>query len=96
MFQNELLHRIALSMVPNIGDVHTKTLLQHFPDAESIFKARKSSLEKIPGIGAVRASAIRNFRDFNRAEKEIRFLEKFKINALPINDDAYPKRLIHC
>lgn len=96
MLQNELLHRIALSMVPNIGDVHTKTLLQHFPDAESIFKTRKSSLEKIPGIGAVRASAIRNFRDFNRAEKEIRFLEKFKITALAFNDDAYPKRLIHC
>jgi DNA processing protein len=96
MLQNELLHQIALSMVPNIGDVHTKTLLQHFPDAESIFKARKSSLEKIPGIGSVRASAIRNFRNFDRAEKEIRFLEKFKINALTLKDDAYPKRLINC
>jgi DNA processing protein len=96
MFQNELLHRIALSMVPNIGDVHTKTLLQHFSQVESIFKARKSTLEKIPGIGAVRASAIRNFRNFDRAEKEIRFLEKYKINVLFIGDEAYPKRLFNC
>jgi DNA processing protein len=96
MLQNELLYLIALSMVPNIGDVHTKTLLQQFPHAESIFKARKSALEKIAGIGSVRASAIRNFRDFDRAEKEIRFLEKYRINALTLRDDAYPKRLINC
>ncbi len=96
MLQNELLYLVALSKVPNIGDVHTKTLLQHFPDTESIFKARKSALERIPGIGAVRASAIRNFRNFDRAEKEIRFLEKYKINALAFRDDAYPKRLVHC
>jgi DNA processing protein len=96
MLQNELLHLIALTMVPNIGDVHTKTLLQHFPDVESIFKARKSALEKIPGIGAVRASAIRNFRNFERAEKEIRFLEKYKINAISFTDETYPKRLHHC
>jgi len=96
MLQNELLYLIALSMVPNIGDVHTKTLLQHFPHAESIFKARKSALERIPGIGAVRASAIRNFRNFERAEKEIRFLEKYKINALTVRHDAYPKRLLNC
>jgi len=96
MLQNELLYLIALSMVPNIGDVHTKTLLQHFPHAEAIFKARKSALERIPGIGAVRASAIRNFRNFERAEKEIRFLEKYKINALTVRHDAYPKRLLNC
>jgi DNA processing protein len=96
MLQNELLHLIALSLVPNIGDVHTKTLLQHFPDADHVFKARKTALEKLPGIGSVRASAIRNFRDFSRAEKEIRFLEKYNINALTGSDDAYPKKLIQC
>jgi len=96
MLQNELLHLIALSMVPNIGDVHTKTLLQHFASAEKIFSARKSELEKIPGIGSVRAAAIRNYRNFERAEKEILFLEKYRINALYSNDDAYPQRLIHC
>ena len=96
MLQNELLHLIALSMVPNIGDVHTKTLLQHFTATENIFKARKTELEKIPGIGSVRASAIRNFRNFDRAEKEIKFLEKYKINAFGINDDSYPNRLVHC
>jgi DNA processing protein len=96
MLQNELLHLIALSMVPNIGDVHTKTLLQHFSSAEKIFSARKSELEKIPGIGSVRAAAIRNYRNFEKAEKEILFLEKYRINALYNNDDVYPKRLIHC
>lgn len=96
MHPQELLHLIALSLVPNIGDIHTKTLLQHLGSAEKIFNARKTELEKIPGIGSVRASAIRNYRNFERAEKEIRFLEKYKIHALYCNDDAYPKRLVHC
>lgn len=96
MHPQELLHLIALSLVPNIGDIHTKTLLQHFGSAEKIFTSRKTELEKIPGIGSVRASAIRHFRNFERAEKEIRFLEKYKISALYCNDETYPKRLIHC
>lgn len=96
MFKNDLLHIIALSMVPHIGDVHTKTLLQHFTSAEKIFQARKSELEKIPGIGSVRASAIHSFRNFDRAEKEIRFIEKYTIHALTTDDETYPKRLVHC
>ena len=40
-----LLYQIALTLIPNIGPVQAKILLQHY-DAEEIFKAKKSSLKK--------------------------------------------------
>ncbi|MBD0378248.1 MAG: DNA-protecting protein DprA, partial [Flavisolibacter sp.] len=49
----DLLYQLALTLVPNIGDVESKILVQHFGDASSIFKARHSSLEKIEGIGPI-------------------------------------------
>ncbi|MEO6071345.1 MAG: helix-hairpin-helix domain-containing protein, partial [Chitinophagaceae bacterium] len=94
--KNDLLYQLALTLVSNIGDVQAKILVQHFGNAQSIFSASKSQLEKIEGIGSVRAKSIKDFADYAMAEKEILFLEKFNINPLFLTDAAYPKRLLHC
>ena len=93
---NELLHQLALTLVANIGDVHSKILVQHFGDAASIFKAKQSTLEKIEGIGTVRANSIKSFNDFHHAEKELEFIEKYKIKTFFLTDADYPKRLLNC
>lgn len=90
-----LLYQIALTLVPNIGSVQAKILLQHY-DAEEIFKAKKSSLEKIEGIGGVRANNIKAFDNFQVAEDEISFIEKYKVTPLFITDKSYPQRLLNC
>ena len=90
-----LLHRIALTMVPHIGCVYAKLLLQHL-DIEEIFSAKKSTLQKIEGLGEVRVNSIRNFKAFAAAAKEIEFIEKYKIKPLFITDEEYPQRLINC
>ncbi len=92
----DLLHQLALTLVPNIGDVHAKILVQHFGDAPSIFKTKVSQLEKIEGIGTVRARSIKHFNDFATAEKELQFIEKFKIKTFFLNDKDYPQRLLNC
>ena len=91
----ELHYQLALTLVPNIGPVQAKILLQHC-NAEEIFHAKKSYLEKIEGIGPIRASSIAAFKDFSKAEDEIKFIEKYKIKPLFITDVAYPKRLLNC
>ena len=91
----ELIYQLALTKVPHIGPVHARTLLQHC-NAEEIFHARRSFLEKIEGIGPQRAAAIAAFKDFSSVEKEIAFLQKFNIQPLFITDNAYPSRLLHC
>ncbi|HMU45762.1 MAG TPA: DNA-processing protein DprA [Chitinophagaceae bacterium] len=91
----DLLYQLALTQIPQIGPVQAKILLQHC-EAEEIFHAKKSYLEKIEGIGPVRASAIASFKDFSKAEKEIEFIEKYKIKPLFLSDEKYPKRLLNC
>jgi DNA processing protein len=93
---DEVFYSIALTQVPQIGSVHSKTLLEHFNAAKTIFHARPSALEKIPGIGIIRARNICNFRDFKKAEKEMVFIEKFKIAPLLFHGERYPQRLKHC
>ena len=93
---NELLHQLALTLVPNIGDVQAKILIQHFGEVSAIFKAKTSTLEKIEGIGNVRAKSIKEFNDFHIAEKEQQFIEKYKIKTFFLTDPDYPKRLLNC
>ncbi len=93
---NHLLQQVALTLVPNIGAVQAKILIDHFGGAAAIFKAKKSALDKLEGIGAVRSASIKSFSDFKRAEEEIAFIEKYKITPLFLTDQAYPKRLLNC
>ena len=93
---NDLLYQIALTLIPNIGDVHAKSLVNAFGDAESIFKAKKKDLEHMEGIGSVRAGSIKAFNDFTSSENEIKFIEQYKITPLFINDPMYPQRLLNC
>jgi DNA processing protein len=63
---------------------------------EEIFKAKRSALEKIEGIGTIRADAIKSFNNFQQVEEEIAFIEKYKINPLFVSDNEYPQRLLNC
>jgi DNA processing protein len=93
---SQLFYQLCLTLVPNIGDVQAKILVQHFGDAGSIFKAKISELEKIEGIGEIRARSIKHFNEFHLAEQEEKFIDKYKIQTLFLTDEAYPKRLINC
>ena len=92
----ELLNQLALTRVPNIGDVQAKILINHLGDASSVFNAKRSLLEKIEGIGEVRAKSIKEFQDFHLAEHELKFIEKYNIKTLFLTDAGYPKRLLNC
>jgi DNA processing protein len=92
---SELLYQLALTLIPNIGPVQAKILLDKYEPAD-IFKAKISSLEKIDGIGTIRANTIKQFNDFSKAEEEIKFIEKFKITPVFITDRQYPQRLLNC
>jgi len=93
---NNLLHRVALTLVPHIGAVQARILIDHFGDPSVIFKAKKTTLELLDGIGSVRARSIKEFSAFKRAEEELAFIDKYKITPLFLTDDRYPRRLLNC
>lgn len=94
---NETLkYRIALTLIPNIGDILAKKLVAYCGGVEAVFREKRTTLEKIPGIGSVYAGAVLGQDVFRRAEEEIRFIEKNNISPVFYLDAAYPKRLTHC
>lgn len=96
MSADELLHLIALCCVPQIGSVHARTLIRHLGSAGAVFRAKRQALDRIPGIGSARVASIRGFRDFSRAEAELRYLEREGIQAVVEGEPLYPRRLLHC
>ena len=92
----DLLYQIALSEIPQIGDVNAKALVHLFGNAKDIFNAPRAHLEKIEGLGKVRVNFIKNFKNFDAAEEEIKFIEAGKIKPIFLLDNEYPKRLLHC
>ena len=91
-----LVHKIALTLIKNIGSRQAKKLLLAFGDAEAVFSAKKNALLKIEGIGEKIASSIINTDALLRAEKQLAFIEKHKIEVLFYTDANYPKRLRNC
>lgn len=91
-----LLHQIALTLIPGVGSVNSRLLLNYFGSAENVFAAKKSELLSIQGIGEKTAKSILQHDFFVRAEKEIAFVEKYKLKTFFYNDEDYPRRLKNC
>ena len=84
-------------MIDGVGDVNAKSLLAYCGSASEVFRQNRAHLKKIPGIGERYSGAIaRGSAVLNRAEEEIRFIEKHKIKPLFFTDAAYPARLKYC
>jgi len=96
MIEKELLHTLALLKIEGVGDIVAKKLINHCGSAENIFQAKPQQLQSIDGIGDV---LIRNLKDktvFDKAEKELRYIESENITVLDYQNKNYPDRLKHC
>ena len=95
--KNQLIHQIAVTLIPGIGDISGKRFVSYCGDAEAIFKENRKSLEKISGIREVTIEALCHPKDIlSRAEQEVEFIEKNGIRPLFYQDPDYPRRLLQC
>jgi DNA processing protein len=90
---SQLLYQIGMTMLPGVGSILAKNLLAYCGSPEAIFKTSKAKLLKIPAIGEERAEAIAKAEVLEEAEKELKFIEEYKISPLFFTDEAYPRRL---
>jgi DNA processing protein len=94
--RGELLYRIALTMVPDIGPVTARKLIGYFKSARGVFEQTGEALEKIHGIGPKISRAIRLPGLQEQADKEIQFIDRHRISVLTLEDPEYPERLKRC
>lgn len=91
-----LRYRIALTLIPGVGDIIGKKLVSYCGGVDAIFKEKKSNLLRIPNIGESIVNSIVNHDVFDRVDKELAFIEKYNIKPLFYLDAAYPLRLKQC
>ena len=96
MNSTELFHLLALLKTEGVGDIVAKKLINHCGSAENIFHTKANQLKSIDGIGDVLLKKLKDKTVFERAEQELKFIEKENINVLYYQNDNYPDRLKHC
>ena len=92
----ELLNTLALMRVEGVGDIVAKRLINHLGSAEAVFKAKKSQITAIEGIGDVVYNSLKKADTFKLAEAEMKFIADNGITPLYYQDKGYPDRLKHC
>ena len=96
MTEVSLKHKIALGLIPRIGDINARKLVSHFGSVEAIFHEPYRNLIKIPGIGSGLAKYISDRSYLESAEKEADYISKNNIRAYFYLDSDYPFRLRQC
>lgn len=91
----ELIHRIALSMLKGIGPMNARNLVAYCGGVDPIFtdKKLKNTLEKVPGIGPKLIASITDKKVLPAAEKELAYVRKNQLRMLFYLDVEYPRRL---
>jgi len=92
----QLKHKIALGLIPRIGDINARKLVSHFGGVEPIFSEPYRNLIKIPGIGPGMAKYICDKSYLDTAEKEAAYVTKNNIRTYFYLDNDYPFRLRQC
>lgn len=93
---NQLLYKIAISLVPGIGVILARNLIAYIGSIEEVFREKPKTLMKVPGIGEVNARRFRHPEILERAEKELEFIVKNNISTCFYLDKNYPRRLFNC
>jgi len=89
-------YRIALGMIPGVGDITARKLVSYTGGVEAVFRESYRGLTMIPGIGEALASAIAGHEYLPAAEREAEFVTRNSIRVFFYLDDDYPARLRQC
>ena len=90
------MYTLALSQIPGVGCVTGKNLIRQFESAKNVF----DHYRELAGINSRLEKAVRyGLNDkvlWKRTEREMKFIEKYKIRVLFFLDEDYPWRLSDC
>ena len=88
-----IFHWVALSLIPGVGSVLFKRLLDQFKTPEAVFKASWKELLRVEGIGEKVAGEIRKGPSEKKVERELRLVKEVEGTLLTLEDVLYPIRL---
>ena len=89
----EAYYSIALAQCPGIGHRGAKRLVDALGSAQAVFEHRKEIPDLVPEATPRVIEALDAPQAFERAERELAFVEKNHLTCLTLLDEAYPARL---
>ena len=96
MQHENLKYKIGITLIKGIGNTLAKNLIAYVGSVEGVFMEKQAALSKIPGIGEMLSKEIVSQNVLTRAEEEIEFILKNKIQTYYYTDRDYPFRLKEC
>jgi len=84
---------IALNMLPTVGPVRLRKLLQIFKEPENILAAKRDQLRKVEGIGKDVADQISNWESIVDLPAELKRVKEFGATVITQSSPSYPKPL---
>ncbi|MGB8170708.1 MAG: DNA-processing protein DprA [Chthoniobacteraceae bacterium] len=84
---------IALNMVPNLGPMRLRKLLEVFETPERVLLARGSELKSVDGIGTELANAIAGWEQHVDLPAELKRIEEFGAHVVTQASPEYPREL---
>lgn len=96
MNDETLKYKIGITLIKGIGNNLAKNLIAYIGSEEGVFREKQKNLAKIPGIGEMLSNEIVSQNVLARAEQEIEFILKNKIQTSYFTDRDYPFRLKEC
>ncbi len=84
---------VALNLIPGLGSVRIRALLEFFGSAELVLAAPENMLQQVPRVGAALAAAIADWRNCTNVEAELRLAEQWDTRIVTITDADYPAAL---
>ncbi len=84
---------LALNLLPKIGPIRVRRLLERFSVPEQILAASRADLSAVPGIGREMAEQIADWENQIDLVEEQRRIADHGISLLTMDDDDYPAAL---
>jgi DNA processing protein len=84
---------IALNMLPTVGPVRLRKLLEIFKEPQQILAAKRSELCKVEGIGHEVADQISNWESTVDLGAELKRVREFGVTVITQESPSYPRSL---
>ena len=86
---------IWLSRIEGLGPIKIKELLKQYKTPENIWELDKKKLMQTKGIGENIANSILKKEYRENLEQYVKYMKKYNIGIITIEDKDYPKKLLH-
>ncbi len=84
---------ITLNLLPRVGPVRVRRLIDRFGSPKDVFEAKTADLLSVEGVGEEVASNVRNWRELVKPDEELALAARNNIQVVPFESPDYPARL---